>query len=560
MFTDADVYKLLEAMCWEYARTKDASLNAQIHEITDLIAGAQDPDGYVNTSFGRASQEPRYTDLEWGHELYSYGHLLQAAVARIRSVGQDELVVIALRAADHVCHIFGAGGLNLVCGHPGIETALVEFGRATGEKKYIAQAQLFLERRGRGTLGEIEFGASYFQDDVPIRDAEVFRGHAVRAVYLAAGAIDVAIETGDDELLQAVKTQYENTIAKRTYVTGGMGSRHQDEAFGEDYELPSDRAYCETCAGVGLAMLNWRLVLESGELQYADMIEHVLHNIVATSPSRDGSKFFYANTLHQRVPGSPPSEEEPTPRASSSQRAPWFEVSCCPNNVARFLASVNGYIASTRGQTVFLHLLTSGTISTRLKSGDIRIKITTDYPKDGHVRIEILEAPTGASLAVRVPGWSKEARLVVNEEGTNVGPGYAEVNVATGDTVEMDLRVEAHFMWPRQMIDGTRGTVSVKRGPLMYCLELAGNSGLSVDRVRIDESTAPYEKDGNVYVSGWVANHGETESLYSDVAGRESLGDSQEFRLSPYFDWAENGPRTMRVWLPIGRPVTIGAD
>lgn len=551
VFTDADVYKLLEAMCWEYGRTEDETINETILEITGLISKTQEPDGYVNTSFGRASQEPRYSDLEWGHELYNYGHLLQAAVARIRSVGEDELVNIARRAADHVCHMFGEDGLINVCGHPEIETALIEFGRAIGEEKYIAQALLFLDRRGTGTLGEIEFGASYFQDDIPIREAKVFRGHAVRAVYLAAGAVDAAVETNDEDLLDSVKRQYEATIGRRTYVTGGMGSRHQDEAFGEDFELPNDRAYCETCAGVGLVMLNWRLLLETGEIGYADMIEHVLHNIVATSPSRDGSRFFYANTLHQRDPGTPPSDSSPTPRASASERAPWFEVSCCPNNLARLFASINGYVASSHDDTVYLHLLTQGKITSHLSSGLVGLRVVTNYPSSGKVRISVTDAGSSASLALRIPGWVKSATLAVNGDSQFVEPGYAHVKVKKGDEIELDMKLQPFFAWPHPMIDATRQTLAVKRGPLVYCAEFTENSGLSVDRIRINPLVAPYEKEGQVFVSGWLAEVDDTADLYDDTARTEKLGEQREFQLSPYFDWGENGPGTMRVWMPV---------
>jgi uncharacterized protein len=237
MFADSDVYKLMEAMAWEVGRSGSADADARFRELTSIIAPAQEPDGYLNTVFGRAGQPPRYSNLEWGHELYNDGHLFQAAVARARTTGADEFVEIARRVADHVCETFADGGLERVGGHPEVELGLVELARVTGEQRYLEQAARFVERRGYGTLGEIGFGQAYFQDDVPIRDATVFRGHAVRALYLAAGTVDVAIETGDDELLGIVVEQWENTIAHRTYLTGGMGSHHTGEAFGDDFVL-----------------------------------------------------------------------------------------------------------------------------------------------------------------------------------------------------------------------------------------------------------------------------------------------------------------------------------
>ncbi|MCL2464098.1 MAG: glycoside hydrolase family 127 protein, partial [Micrococcales bacterium] len=267
-FSDSEVYKLMEALAWEYGRSGDAAAAGMASELTARVARAQDTDGYLNTRFGHAGQPGRYTDLAGGHELYCTGHLLQAAVARLRTVGEDRLVAIARRAADHVCREFGPQGRQGICGHPEIEVALVEFGRATGEERYVAQARAFIERRGHGVLPPAPLlGSAYFQDDVPVREADVWHGHAVRALYLAAGAVDVAVETGDGELLAAVERQWDRTVARRTYVTGGMGSRHQDEGFGDDWELPADRAYCETCAGVASVMVSWRLYLATGDVR-----------------------------------------------------------------------------------------------------------------------------------------------------------------------------------------------------------------------------------------------------------------------------------------------------
>lgn len=334
-FSDSDVYKLLEAMAWEIRRRGDQDMDSRFRALVERIAPVQEPDGYLNTMFGRPGQPPRYSDLQWGHELYCFGHLIQAGIARGRTYGHDLLVQIALRAADHVCEVFGENGIASVDGHPEIEVALAELARYTGNRRYLEQARVFIERRGHGVLGDIELGASYYQDDVPVREATVLRGHAVRALYLAAGAADVAVETADDELLEAVARQTLNTLARRTYITGGMGAHHEGESFGLDYELPPDRAYSETCAGVGSVMLNHRMLLATGDVTYADAIERALFNVVATSPAADGQAFYYTNTLHQRVAGTVPADAVASPRASSSLRAAWFEVSCCPTNVAR---------------------------------------------------------------------------------------------------------------------------------------------------------------------------------------------------------------------------------
>src|SRR5688500_9723167 len=384
-FSDSEVYKYLEAVAWEIGRSDDPALEARFRAIVARVAAAQEPDGYLNTKFGRPGQGERWSDLEWGHELYCIGHLLQAAVARARTRpgADDGLVDVARRAADLVCKVFGSGGIESVCGHAEIEPALVEFARVTGDERYIAQAALFVERRGHGTLRDIEFGRSYYQDDVPVHEATVLRGHAVRAGYLAAGAVDVAVERGDEELLAALAGQWENTVARRTYLTGGVGSHHQDEAFGDDWVLPPDRAYSETCASVASIMFSWRLLLADGSPRYADLIERNLFNVVATSPSAGGTAFFYANTLHQRRPGNPATDGEVSPRASSSLRAPWFEVSCCPPNVARTLASLAAYVATVDDQGLQLHQYAPSAIRTTLPCGTaVAVDVETGYPRD----------------------------------------------------------------------------------------------------------------------------------------------------------------------------------
>lgn len=415
-FADSDVYKLLEAMAWQAGQDPGGSLDTRIAVLTETIAPAQEPDGYLNTAFGRPGQQPRYSDLEWGHELYCYGHLIQAGVAQTRARGEGELAKIARRAADHVCATFGPGGIEGVCGHPEIETALVELARATGEQRYLDQAALFVERRGHGTLADPEFGRVYYQDDLPVRQATALRGHAVRALYLAAGAVDVAVETGDDALLDAVVRQWETGVARRTYLTGGMGSHHRDESFGDDFVLPPDRAYSETCAGVASVMLSWRLLLATGEPRYADLAERTLFNVVATSPSEDGRAFFYANTLHRRRRGTVPSPDADSPRAESSLRAPWFAVSCCPTNVSRTLALLPGYLATADDHGIQLHQYADAEIATSLAGGHgVALRVRTDYPTGGNVSVRIDRSPDRPwTLSLRVPrgrrvpppGWS----------------------------------------------------------------------------------------------------------------------------------------------------------
>ena len=562
-FADSDVYKLLEAMAWEGGHGTGAALDT----LTETIAPAQEPDGYLNTAFGRPGQQPRYSDLEWGHELYCYGHLIQAGVAQTRARGEGELAKIARRAADHVCATFGPGGIEGVCGHPEIETALVELARTTGEQRYLDQAALFVGRRGHGTLADIEFGRAYYQDDVPVREATVLRGHAVRALYLAAGAVDVAVETGDDALLAAVVRQWEATVARRTYVTGGMGSHHRDESFGDDFVLPPDRAYSETCAGVASVMLSWRLLLATGDPRYADLAERTLFNVVATSPSEDGRAFFYANTLHRRRRGTVPPADRDSPRAESSLRAPWFAVSCCPTNVARTLAALPAHLATVDDDGLQLHQYADSEITTVLATGRaVALRVRTDYPYGGSVTVRVDRSPDDPwTLSLRVPAWTSGATAwLVDPDRVRraVAPGTAEVTrvFRPGDEIRLDLPVAPRWIAADPRVDAVRGTVAVQRGPRVYCAESVDlPGGHEVDAVRADPSAEPQDgPDDTVLAPGGLAAPARAQDAAWPYRPLDEAADppaaGEGIVLVPYHAWANRGPSTMRVWLPATRP------
>ncbi|MEU8053420.1 glycoside hydrolase family 127 protein [Micromonospora haikouensis] len=570
-FSDSEVYKLLEAMAWEIGRTGDADLESRFRALVRRVVAAQEPDGYLNTNFGRPGQAPRWSDLEWGHELYCAGHLIQAAVARARTRpdADDGLVAAARRVADLVCETFGPDGIDGVCGHPEIEVALVELARTTGEERYLNQAALFVDRRGHGRLRDVEFGREYYQDDLPVRQATALRGHAVRANYLAAGAVDVAVELKDASLLEAVCRQWETTVSRRTYVTGGQGSRHQDEAFGEDWALPPDRAYSETCAGIGSVMLAWRLLLAEGDPRYADLIERTLFNVVSTSPAADGRSFFYTNTLHRRELGTRPDPDRPSLRAAASLRAPWFEVSCCPTNVARTLASLTAYVATADDAGLHLHQYLPGTVTHRLADGrDVGVRVETGYPHDGQIRVCVdRDADLPWSLSLRVPGWATAgATLTVDGRIRPVGPGYVTEHRAwrRGDEVVLSLPMTPRFSYPDTRIDAVRGCVAVERGPLVYALESVDVPGVaSVDELRVDAARPPRLVDGRVTVRcvrirppepGWPYRGDAAEA----VSAVDGLLD--EVALVEYHAWANRGPSTMRVWLPTGPEASGSAE
>jgi DUF1680 family protein len=555
-FADSEIYKLIEAMSWEQARNGDASeLDDALESFIDRVVAAQDPDGYLHTLFGRPWQQPRYSDFKWGHELYCFGHLIQAAVANHRATGSEKFLAVARRVGDHVVTMFGPDGLNKVCGHAEIELGLVELYRETGDRRYLDQASVFVERRGTGTLPLFEFGTAYWQDDMPVRAATVLRGHAVRALYLAAGAVDVAVETRDTELLEALKLQWENTVARRTYITGGMGSHHMDEAYGDDFVLPPDRSYCETCAGVASIMFSWRLLLATGDVKYADLIERTLYNVVATSPARDGRSFFYANTLHQRIEGgaAPLNEDGVCIRGGASGREAWFEVSCCPPNVARTLASLSSYVATTTTRGLQIHQYATGRVNADLDGGTLTVDIRTEYPSAGRIDLTIAAAPQGtAELSLRVPVWASDAIGRINGMPVTLEAGVWLIRrlFAIGDVITLDLPITPRFTHPDHRIDAVRGTVAVERGPLVLALEsLDIPAGWSIDNVAVDLTVAPSGNGPTKVSLRRVTSATSTWPFYA-ADSDQATGDRAEATLVPYHDWASRGPSTMRIWMP----------
>ncbi len=558
-FVDSEVYKLLEAMAWEL-REPEAGLDAQYKELVARVAAAQEGDGYLHTAFGHPGQRPRYSDLEWGHELYCFGHLFQAAAAALRAGIDSDLPRVAARLADHVYAEFGPDGRNAVCGHPEIELALMELHRATGDARLLELARCFVDRRGHGTLGEIEFGAAYFQDDVPVREADTLRGHAVRALYLAAGAVDVAVDLGDDELLQAVNRQWEHAVARRTYLTGGMGAHHQDEAFGDDFELPPDRAYAETCAGIASVMLSWRLLLATGDQRHADLIERTLYNNVISSPRADGKAFFYVNTLHQRVAGTVPDEEHHSARALATLRAPWFEVSCCPTNVARTLANVGMYFASTSDHALHIHQYADMTIRARLDSGaTVSVEVRTGYPYEQSVSLTLLDdLDADSSIVLRVPAWARGTaelsdgldRVVATDETVVIsGPRPA------GSPYVLQLPMPPRVTRPDPRIDAVRGQVAIERGPFVLAVEDVDlPTGVTVNDIAIDPSHVTPAEGGGATVPVQLSQIDRDEHTlpYDEefAVERSRLDDPSVVTFRPYHQWANRGPSTMRVWTP----------
>jgi uncharacterized protein len=549
-FLDSDVYKWLEAVGWELGRAADPALAAAAEEAIGLVAAAQRPDGYLNSYVQVVAGGTPHTDLAWGHEFYCVGHLIQAAVAWQRALGDDRLLAIAVRAADRIDKEFGPTGRDGVDGHPGIEMALVELTRVTGDGRYLALAARMLDLRGRGLLGVGRFGAAYWQDHQPVREAATVAGHAVRQLYLDCGAVEVAVELDDQDLLAAVQRRWRDLVQTRTYLTGGMGSRHRDESFGDPYELPPDRAYAETCASIAGVMLGWRLLLATGDAGYADAIERAIYNGVLAGVSLTGTRFFYVNPLQRRTDRAyePPGHGE---------RAPWYPCACCPPNLMRTLSSLEQYLASSDDTGVQLHQYATADLRAPVPGGAVRLAVRTGYPWHGRVTVEVVEAPDRPwTLSLRVPGWCRSAVLTGPGEARPraVDAGYAELTRPwkAGEVAVLELDLPVRVTEPDPRVDAVRGCVAVERGPLVYCLESADlPPGSQLEDLRWDRrrepAAVPRPDIGDDVI-------GITVPVVRRPAGGPGPAEAGPADLwagaVPYFAWANRGAEAMRVWIP----------
>jgi uncharacterized protein len=554
-FMDSDLYKTLEAIGWELARGADQDLAAFAREATALLEKAQQADGYLN-SYAAVTGAPRYARLASSHELYCAGHLIQAAIACHRGSAAAGLLGVARRFADHLVGTFlgSQGGLD---GHPIIETALAELYRETGHEPYLRLASQFIEQRGHGLVGDSGFGRRYLQDHQPVRESATEVGHVVRALYLESGIADVAAETGDRGLLAMSVARWDDMVAAKTYLTGGNGSRHCGESFGDRYELPPDRAYNETCAAIASFQWSWRLLLATGEGKYADLMERVLYNAFAAATSTDGTRFFYVNPLQRR--------EDHFEEDDPGHRREWFSCACCPPNIMRLVASLAHYIATVADDVLYIHQFTGATIATPLAGGDLEVQMTTDYPWSGAVGVRAHSAPPrSCGLALRVPGWSTGARFSLNGEPVAASPGAGGYLIVRrhwqpGDVLAGDFDVRPRLAYPHPRVDAVRGTVAVERGPLVYCFEQAGQPagldiedlGLTGGPLREREDTVPgVGRTVLIEAPAAMLPSARPEGLpYAPIPSRNEAAHHVTATAIPYFQWDNRGGRAMRVWM-----------
>lgn len=557
-FDDSDVYKWAEAASWSLATHPDAKLEADLDAVIQEIADAQGPDGYVNTYFMFERQAQRFTNLKDMHEIYCAGHLIQAAIAHKRATGKTTLLNVAIRFADLLDKTFGSHPKRLgACGHEEAEMALVELYRETGEARYLNLARFMIDVRGHkpGLFGN----GRYYQDHAPFTEQIDMTGHAVRQMYLNCGAADVYAEQGNVPYRRALENLWANFVTRRMYVTGGAGSRYEGEAFGDDYELPNDRAYTETCAAIGSVMWSWRMLNITGEAMYTDRMEHTLYNGVLPGLSLDGTRYFYQNPLAD---------------GGKHRRQEWFGCACCPPNIARLLASLPGYFYSVSENGVYVHLYASGTATIPLPDGsEITLTQQANLPWEGGVTLRIESAPsTPLRLNLRVPSWSETAIISLNDaplSEKDSGFGGATAGLYTGiervwqpgDVVHLQLTMPTTRLRSHPLVAGNRGCHVLQRGPLIYCLEQADHRGEEADDVRMivlsatEELIPEHRPDllGGVTV---LRGQGIQTSVDRHFGGLyfpcEPPLASRPIDITaiPYYAWANREPGAMQVWIP----------
>ncbi len=560
-FDDTDVYKIIEGASYSLKVHPDEKLEKYIDDIITKIAAAQEDDGYLctwktidpdTTPAWWVKPGPRWHDLGASHELYNAGHMYEAAFAHYQATGKRNFLDIALKNADLIANTFGPSKKLTPPGHQVIETGLVKLYRATHDKKYLDLAKFFLDQRGNAEGHEL-YGP-YSQDHVPVVQQDEAVGHAVRAVYMYAGMADIASIYNDSTYLNAIDKIWDNVVSRKIYITGGIGARHKGEAFGDNYELPNLTAYNETCAAIGNIYWNHRMFLLHGDARYIDVLERTLYNGMISGVSLSGDLFFYPNPLE--------SDGKYEFNIGELGRQPWFDCSCCPSNVARFIPSVTNYVYAHRGKNLYVNLFIAGKADIVLNKTPVQISQETEYPWDGKVVLKVdPKSNMQFALNVRIPGWATghplpgnlyyyldenqgNISLTLNGErlDLNLNNGFAviERQWAQGDVVELNLPMPVRRVAANENVKENKNKVALMRGPIVYCVEGVDNGGSVLDLSVPDDSEfqVEYKSDllnGVTVIKGNAVNK----------SGRQ-----QELTAIPYYAWAHRGNGEMSVWLP----------
>ena len=574
VFQDTDLAKWLEAVAYRLETHPDAELEKLADEAIELIEKAQQPDGYLNTYFTIKEPGKRWTNLRECHELYTAGHMMEAAVAYYRSTGKKKLLDVMCRFANHIDSVFGTepGKIRGYDGHQEIELALVKMYEVIGEDKYLKLSKYFLDERGQKPYYfDIEYerrgktdhfpdflmhNPMYNQTHLPVREQTTAEGHAVRAVYMLTAMADVAALTGDAGLLEACRKMWDNIVSKRMYITGGIGSMAYGESFSFDYDLPNDTMYTETCASIGLIFFAHRMLKIEPKGRYADEMERALYNNVLAGMAQDGKSFFYVNPL-EVLPEA--CEKNATYKHVKPVRQKWFSCACCPPNVARLLSSLGQYIYTINDNTVYTHLYIGGKTDIEMDGTVLTLEQKTYYPWDGKVRIDVTPLDKKElTVAVRIPGWCKKHQLTLNGIAIKeeMADGYAKIKRvwSEGDLIELILDMPVELIQANPAVRADAGKIAIQRGPLVYCLEESDNGdNLSAISVPLDANlTAEFSKDllgGIVTIECDACRTDESDwgiNLYRTASKNEK---PVRIKAVPYSVWGNRGPGEMQVWI-----------
>ena len=566
-FDDTDVYKTIEGASYSLQTYPDKKLVHYIDSVLDIVAKAQEKDGYLYTSRTMNPKHPHEWagDKRWSkvedlsHEFYNLGHMVEGAVAHFQATGSRKFLDIACRYADCVCREIGTkpGQVCVVPGHQIAEMALCKLYVLTGEKRYLDQAKFFLDYRGKTTIK-----TEYSQSHKPVVEQDEAVGHAVRAAYMYAGMADVAALTGDKSYINAIDNIWNNIVEKKLYITGGIGATNNGEAFGKNYELPNMSAYCETCAAIGNVYVNYRLFLLHGESKYYDVLERSLYNGLISGVSLDGGGFFYPNPLESM---------------GQHQRQPWFGCACCPSNIARFIPSLPGYVYAVNKRDVYVNLFMSNTSQLSVAGKGITLEQQTQYPWDGDIAIKVAANKAGQwAMKVRIPGWVRnevvpsnlyeftdnlrpQYNITVNGNAVNgklTDDGYFTIDRKwkKGDVVRVHFDMDPRTVRANNNVEADRGFVAIERGPIVYCAEWPDND-FDIMGALVNQSPKMTVEDGTLHAKDKkVADYyikvikTDAQLLSFDKQGRLNTKDVK-LSLIPYYAWCHRGSGKMRVWL-----------
>jgi len=556
IFWDSDVAKWMESAAYLLEKKSEPHLEEIVDRIVDLIEEHQEENGYFNIYFTVIEPQARFT-RRGDHELYCAGHLFEAAVAYKKATGKDKFLKLMCKYADHIYKVFceDKSAAFTTPGHEEIELALVKLYEATGNEKYLTLSKFFIDERGKSEEAKYEWANSrYFQSHLPVREQTTAEGHSVRATYLYSGMADIARMYDDEELYAACRKLFDNIVNCRMYVTGGIGSTANGEAFTIDYDLPNREAYTETCAGIGLAFFARRMYQQEPDSIYADTAERAMYNGILSGISLDGKSFFYENPL-EIIPALHHREASTTShsRFPSMQRSEVFGCSCCPPNITRFIASIGDYIYTTSDDTVFCHQYINSNAEFEVGGKPVGFKITTNYPYDGKVEIKYSsEDDVAIKTAFRIPGWCESYTFTVNGGAANgeIKKGYLYLEIPAGASVVFDFHMPIRFEEADPRVYSNAGRYAVARGPIIYCLEAVDN-GENLRDVRIDESgifevTADDEYGAVITAGAYRRDTCAAKALYSKK--HDSLIPFRA-KLIPYYAFANRGVSEMIVWI-----------